>query len=261
MKATTILTIFPIVSVAKVLIPDLGIAANNSLFEKWRPTFHFIGPNSWQNDPCTFVCLQVAYRANYHGKVHHIMMHRRRRITCSTRFVIRLHYTSSFQLENVVQYHPQHVQWGNISWGHGISKDMVTWIDAPATNVPSATDLRPLALVPSSSVNASKDKLGVVGLVVSNRSTRSQHPQFSGGAIPDGKGGWSILYTGVQKLPTVGSIPLPSTPKAEQPSELGICIPATYRECSSCYNQRQRYDMEQGSQPHIRASLTANMAQ
>jgi hypothetical protein len=29
--------------------------------------------------------------------------------------------------------------------------------------------------------------------------------QFSGGAIPDGKGGWAILYTGVQKLPTVST--------------------------------------------------------
>jgi hypothetical protein len=66
---------------------------------------------------------------------------------------------------------------------------MVTWIDASASNVLGATDLAPLGLVPSSSDNSSYDKLGV----------------FSGGAIPDGKGGWAILYTGVQELPTVCS--------------------------------------------------------
>jgi beta-fructofuranosidase len=38
---------------AQVSLPDLAAAANNSLFEKWRPRFHFLGPNSWQNDPCT----------------------------------------------------------------------------------------------------------------------------------------------------------------------------------------------------------------
>jgi beta-fructofuranosidase len=36
-------------------IPDLATAANNSLFDKWRPRFHFLGPNSWQNDPCAAV--------------------------------------------------------------------------------------------------------------------------------------------------------------------------------------------------------------
>ncbi|KAH9834271.1 Glycosyl hydrolase 32 family [Teratosphaeria destructans] len=27
------------------------------------------------------------------------------------------------------QWHPQHINWGNISWGYAISKDMVTWVD------------------------------------------------------------------------------------------------------------------------------------
>jgi sucrose-6-phosphate hydrolase SacC (GH32 family) len=65
-------------------------------------------------------------------------------------------------LTPAVQYHPQHVQWGNISWGHATSKDMVTWTDAPAANVPNAVESRPLAFVPSSSINVSKDRLGVV---------------------------------------------------------------------------------------------------
>jgi hypothetical protein len=35
-------------------LPDLATAANNSLFDKWRPRAHFIAPSSWQNDLCTF---------------------------------------------------------------------------------------------------------------------------------------------------------------------------------------------------------------
>ena len=27
------------------------------------------------------------------------------------------------------QWHPNHVNWGNISWGHATSKDMITWTD------------------------------------------------------------------------------------------------------------------------------------
>ena len=27
------------------------------------------------------------------------------------------------------QWHPNHVEWGNISWGHATSKDLITWID------------------------------------------------------------------------------------------------------------------------------------
>jgi sucrose-6-phosphate hydrolase SacC (GH32 family) len=49
---TVIFLILPLVSAATATVPDLGTASNNSLFAKWRPTFHFIGPNSWQNDPC-----------------------------------------------------------------------------------------------------------------------------------------------------------------------------------------------------------------
>lgn len=27
------------------------------------------------------------------------------------------------------EYHPNHVAWGNISWGHGVSRDLITWTD------------------------------------------------------------------------------------------------------------------------------------
>ncbi|CAG5146954.1 uncharacterized protein ALTATR162_LOCUS1960 [Alternaria atra] len=72
---------------------------NNSLFTRWRPTYHFSAPAGWLNDPC--------------GKRRPCMMYD------PTTETYHLHY----------QWHPNHVNWGNISWGHATSKDMITWTD------------------------------------------------------------------------------------------------------------------------------------
>lgn len=61
------------------IIDSLG---NNTLFNRWRPTYHFISPAGWLNDPCGM--LYDPAEDLYH-----------------------LHY----------QWHPNHVNWGNISWG------------------------------------------------------------------------------------------------------------------------------------------------
>ncbi|KAF1843775.1 glycoside hydrolase family 32 protein [Cucurbitaria berberidis CBS 394.84] len=73
------------------IIEGLG---NNSLFTRWRPTYHFTSPAGWMNDPCAM--LYDPTTDTYH-----------------------LHY----------QWHPNHVNWGNISWGHATSKDLITWTD------------------------------------------------------------------------------------------------------------------------------------
>lgn len=70
-------------------------AANNSLFTRWRPRSHFISPAGWMNDPC--------------GAVHD-----------PATDLYHLNY----------QFHPNHVNWGNISWGHAVSKDLFHWTDA-----------------------------------------------------------------------------------------------------------------------------------
>ncbi|CAF3146056.1 unnamed protein product [Rotaria sp. Silwood2] len=67
---------------------------DNSLFTTWRPSYHFSSPNSWMNDPCG--PLYDPATQNYH-----------------------LYY----------QVQPAYVQWGNISWGHAKSKDMIFWED------------------------------------------------------------------------------------------------------------------------------------
>ncbi|KAK5371301.1 hypothetical protein LTR20_006701 [Exophiala xenobiotica] len=67
---------------------------NNSLFERWRPYSHFAAPAGWMNDPCGPLYDPI-------GKLYH------------------MHY----------QWHPNHVDWGNISWGHAVSGDMISWTD------------------------------------------------------------------------------------------------------------------------------------
>lgn len=73
---------------------DLTSLPDNSLFTKWRPTYHFSSPNSWMNDPC--------------GPLYDPA-------------------TDTYHLYYQVQ--PGYVEWGNISWGHAKSKDMIFWED------------------------------------------------------------------------------------------------------------------------------------
>ncbi|QIX00844.1 hypothetical protein AMS68_006361 [Peltaster fructicola] len=126
---------------------DVRAAGNNSLFTRWRPYSHFNAPSGWQNDPC--------------GPLYD-----------PVRRVYHLSY----------QWHPQHINWGNISWGSAISHDLVTW-----------TDLG-LALGPTGYGNY--NGLGI----------------FSGTAQPvnlQGQQDGTLLafYTSVAHLPTSYSIP------------------------------------------------------
>ncbi|TLD17659.1 uncharacterized protein PgNI_02167 [Pyricularia grisea] len=83
-------------SVPEPLTADwlLNKAGNNTLFTRWRPRSHFISPSGWMNDPC--------------GAVHDPVTD-----------TYHLHY----------QFHPNHVNWGNVSWGHAVSKDLFHWTD------------------------------------------------------------------------------------------------------------------------------------
>lgn len=82
---------------------DIESAGNNTLFTRWRPHSHFMAPAGWMNDPCAPM---------YDPK----------------RDVYHLFY----------QWHPQHINWGNISWGYATSKDMITWEDYVSCPLPDA---------------------------------------------------------------------------------------------------------------------------
>ncbi|EFQ85665.1 hypothetical protein PTT_19351 [Pyrenophora teres f. teres 0-1] len=137
-------------------IEDLG---NNSLFTRWRSTYHFNSPAGWLNDPAGMMYDPI--NDTYH-----------------------LHY----------QWHPNHINWGNISWGHAISKDMITWTDVGGWENDQAQSIG-TGPHPDSR-NTSYYGLGI----------------FSGSAQPynlEGKQDGTLLafYTATQYLPTNWAIP------------------------------------------------------
>lgn len=128
------------------MIESMG---NNSLFTRWRPTSHIIAPAGWQNDPC--------------GPM----------------------YDPTMDLYHIFyQWHPEHINWGNISWGHATSKDLISWTDVTGWQGSEA-----LALGPTG--NGSYNGLGI----------------FSGTAQPvniygQQNGSLLAMYTSVSYLPT-----------------------------------------------------------
>ncbi|RLN62707.1 hypothetical protein BBP00_00004596 [Phytophthora kernoviae] len=106
------------------------------LFQQFRPVYHFLAREKWMNDPC------APYYDEETGLYH-------------------MFYQSN----------PNSTIWGNMTWGHAVSKNQVTWHDYPDALLPFEDKW---------------DQLGV----------------FSGFAIDnaiDGK--HTVFYTGVTALP------------------------------------------------------------
>jgi len=91
------------------------------------------------------------------------------------------------------QWHPHHVQWGNISWGHAVSKDLVTWKDMH--------DWRGGAAVALAPGPGEYDELSVFTGTV-------QPVNITGGS----DGTLLALYTSIRALPTNWKLPyIPGT--------------------------------------------------
>ncbi|KAJ5241740.1 uncharacterized protein N7469_000067 [Penicillium citrinum] len=143
---------------------------NNSLFERWRPTSHFLAPAGWMNDPCAPMYDPV--RGIYH-----------------------LHY----------QYHPNHISWGNVSWGHATSRDLITWTDVdhhPDNDLPAWKDSEAQSIGTSNSTGSGKH----------NPALFNHLAIFSGGGQPVNLSGQIdgtllLFYTGASSLPTAWNTP------------------------------------------------------
>ena len=104
----------------------------------------------------------------------------------------------------VYQWNPNHIEWGNISWGHATSKDLVTWTDVPHHGTPAWKGTNAQALAPTLE-NNTYNGLGI----------------FSGTAQPvnlhgDSDGTLLIFYTSVSQLPISWNAPY--IPSAESQS-------------------------------------------
>lgn len=147
--------LFELLSVAWVSCMVIASAQqDNSYFTRWRPISRFIAPAGWMNDPCGAMYDPV--RDEYH-----------------------LFY----------QWNPNHIEWGNISWGHATSKDLITWADVPHQGTPAWRDANAQALAPTGE-NGTYNRLGI----------------FSGTAQPvnlQGRNDGTLLifYTSVSQLP------------------------------------------------------------
>ncbi|KAK3618275.1 hypothetical protein LTR56_024764 [Elasticomyces elasticus] len=153
---------------------DIEGMGNNTLFTRWRPQSHFIAPAGWMNDPVN-LRENLSESKSFCGPMYD-----------PTRDVYHLFY----------QWHPQHINWGNISWGYATSKDnMVTWEDHNGWQ-----DSEALAMGPSGDgrtsptdplTSSNYDGLGI----------------FSGTAQPvnmqgEQDGTLLLFYTSVSYLPT-----------------------------------------------------------
>ena len=111
--------------------------------ETYRPQFHFSPEHGWMNDPNGMVYLDGEYHLFY-------------------------------------QYNPYGSVWGNMSWGHAVSTDLVSWTYLPTAIFPDSlgTIFSGSAVVDANNT-AGFGKNAIVAIFTSNGKTQQQSIAFS----------------------------------------------------------------------------------
>jgi len=97
------ITVTPGLKDPKIISQDDAIKGGENMYkEKYRPQFHFSTRRGWINDPNGL----IYYKGEYH-----------------------MYY----------QHNPVAIPWGNMTWGHAVSKDLVHWKEQPKVLFPNPT--------------------------------------------------------------------------------------------------------------------------
>ncbi|MER6614120.1 GH32 C-terminal domain-containing protein [Streptomyces xantholiticus] len=86
--------------------PDVRVPARRFADDPHRPGYHFMPPRHWMNEP--------------HAPLHHQGLH-------------HIFY----------QHNPRGPYWSRITWGHAVSKDLVTWRHLPTALTPATVPVAP----------------------------------------------------------------------------------------------------------------------